>query len=226
MLWCSALHKMDCTVGCAIRLCAAADAFYTSWFSCSHLTLLEVLLFTYAIIRRVLACAIELKLWIHQTCISAWINFCHETLLVFMWGIYLKLRGSGRTKDNSEVSFWKSKYNTSKPCKGRWVCSGIECLSGRIFLVPIPDCTADTLPQFHQDMDWTRDNHCQWLLVGQCAFAGWGHLQLTSHMISMMSFIDQHTDTHANLYADMSQPPGGVHLLPCKLCVFCLLSCT
>jgi len=33
------------------------------------------------------------------------------------------------------------------------VYSSIECLSGRIFLVPIPDCAADPLPQFHQDMD-------------------------------------------------------------------------
>jgi len=85
----------------------------------------------------------------------------------------------GRTKDNNEVSFWKCKYNTSKPYKGRWVCSGMECLSGRILLVLIPDCTADTLPQVHQNKDWTRDNHCHWLLVGQCAFAGWGYMHLT-----------------------------------------------
>jgi hypothetical protein len=117
---------------------------HSSWFSCSHLTLLEVLLSTYAIIRRVLACAIEVKLWIHLTNISAWINVCCEALLVCMWGTYLQLGGSSRTKDSSEVSFWKFKYNTSKPYKGRWVCRGIECLSGRIFLVPIPDCTADT----------------------------------------------------------------------------------
>jgi len=199
---------------------------HSSWFSCSHLTLLEVLLSTYAIIRRVLACTIEVKLWIHLTSFSAWINFCCEALLVCMWGTYLQLGGSSRTKDNSEVSFWKCKYNTSKAYKGRWVCSGIECLSGRIFLVPIPNCTADTLPQFHQDMDWTSDNRCQWLLVGQCAFAVWGYKHLTSHVMSMVSFIDQHTDTYTNLHEDMSQPPGGMHLLPCKLCVLCLLSCT
>jgi hypothetical protein len=59
-------HKVVCSCWCILHL---------SWFSCSHLTLLEVQLSIYAINRRVLACAIELKLWIPQTSISAWINF-------------------------------------------------------------------------------------------------------------------------------------------------------
>ena len=192
-------HKVVYSCWCM----SSRSILHSSWFSCSHLTLLEVLLCTCSIIRRVLNCAIELKLRIQQTSISAWINFCCKAVLVYVRGTCQKLGGWGRTMEIVEGSFWKYKYNTSKLYKGRLICSGIECQLG-ISLVPILDCTADTLSQFHQDMDLTRYRYCQWLLVELCGFAGWGYMHLTDYMIFMISFIDQHIDIDMNLHEDMS----------------------
>jgi hypothetical protein len=62
-----------------------------------------------------------------------------------------------------------------------------------------------------QDMDWTGDSYCQWLLVGQCTFAGW---------VTCTSQITWYPWCLAvNVHEDMSHPPCAVHLLPCHLCV-------
>jgi len=41
--------------------------------------------------------------------------------------------------------FGRLKYHREHPIKGQWVFRGVERDSGRTYLVPVPDRTADTL---------------------------------------------------------------------------------
>jgi len=45
--------------------------------------------------------------------------------------------------DESKIG--RRKYNRGHPVDGQWVFGGVERGSGRTFLVPVPDRTADTL---------------------------------------------------------------------------------
>lgn len=110
---------------------------HSSWFSCSHLTLLEVLLSIYAIIRRVLACAIEVKLWIHPTSISAWLNVCCEVLLVCMWGTYLQLEG-GRAGPRTALRSIPENLNTTQasPIKEDGFAEALSACQGGFSLSP------------------------------------------------------------------------------------------
>ena len=57
-----------------------------SWFQQSHLTLEEVLYFTYDILRRETANQIQHEHHFSDRTIANWGMFCRETLLVYLWG--------------------------------------------------------------------------------------------------------------------------------------------
>jgi transposase-like protein len=71
--------------------------------------------------------------------------FCRETMLVFMEGCSEKIGGPNKTVEIDERKFGRRKYHREHPVKGQWVSGGVERGSGRTFLVPVPDRTADTL---------------------------------------------------------------------------------
>ena len=63
----------------------------------------------------------------------------------FCEGCSEKIGGPNKTVEIDESMFGRPKYNRGHPVKGQWVFGGVERESGRTFLVPIPDRTADTL---------------------------------------------------------------------------------
>ena len=77
--------------------------------------------------------------------IADWGMFCRETLLVYLLGCSEKIGSPNKTVEIDESKFGRGKYNRGHALKGQWVFGGVECESGRTFLVPVPDRTADTL---------------------------------------------------------------------------------
>lgn len=56
-----------------------------------------------------------------------------------------KIGGEGKVVEIDEAKFGKSKYNRGRVIEGQWIFGGFERGSKKIFLVPVPDRTADTL---------------------------------------------------------------------------------
>jgi transposase-like protein len=71
--------------------------------------------------------------------------FCREAMLVFMEGCSEKIGGPHKTVEIDERKFGRRKYHRGHHVKGQWVFGGVERGSGRKFLVPVPDRTADIL---------------------------------------------------------------------------------
>jgi transposase-like protein len=61
-----------------------------------------------------------------------------------MEGCSEKIGGPNKTAEIDESKFGKRKYNRGHPVKGQWVFGGVERESGKTFLVPVPDRTAET----------------------------------------------------------------------------------
>jgi len=72
-------------------------------------------------------------------------------MLVFMAGCSEKLGGPNKTVEIDESKFGRRKYQRGHPVKGQWVFGGVERESGRTFLAPVPDRTADTLVAIIRD---------------------------------------------------------------------------
>jgi transposase-like protein len=71
--------------------------------------------------------------------------FCRVTMLEFLEGSSEKIGGPRKTVEIDESKIGRRKYKRGHPVEGQWVFGGVERGSGRTFLVPIPDRTADTL---------------------------------------------------------------------------------
>jgi len=91
------------------------------------------------------ACRTREEYSVNPNTIADWGMFCRETMHVFMAGCSEKLGGSNKTVEIDESKFGQRKYHKGHPVKGQWVFGGVERESGRTFLVPVPDRTADTL---------------------------------------------------------------------------------
>jgi len=75
-----------------------------------------------------------------------WGMFCREVMLVLMEGCSEKIGGPNKTVKIDESKFRRRNYQTpTDPIKCQWVFGGVERGSGRTFLDPVPDRTADTL---------------------------------------------------------------------------------
>jgi transposase-like protein len=66
-------------------------------------------------------------------------------------GFSEKIGGPKKTVETDEIKFGRRKYHRGHPVRGQWVFGGVERESGKLFLAPLPDRTADTL------MDIIRD---------------------------------------------------------------------
>jgi hypothetical protein len=66
-------------------------------------------------------------------------------MLDYVMGSSQKIVGSNDTVEIDESKFGLRKYNWGHKMKGQWVFGSFELKSGKIFLVPIMDRTADTL---------------------------------------------------------------------------------
>jgi transposase-like protein len=68
-----------------------------------------------------------------------------ETMLVCMEDCSEKIGGRNKTIEIDESKFGRRKYGRGHPVKEQWVFGGVERESGKTFLVPVPDKTAETL---------------------------------------------------------------------------------
>jgi transposase-like protein len=107
-----------------------------------------------------------------------------------------KIGGPNKTVEIDESKFGKRKYGRGHPLKGQWVFDGVERESGKAFLVPFPDRTADTLMAVISDQiepGTTVISDC-W---GVCRnIEAQGYTQRTvNHSIE---FVDQRTGAHTN----------------------------
>jgi hypothetical protein len=66
-------------------------------------------------------------------------------MLEFLEGCSDKIAGPKKTIEIDETKFGRRKYHRGHPIKGQSGFGGVEIESGRTFLVPVPDRTADTL---------------------------------------------------------------------------------
>jgi hypothetical protein len=71
--------------------------------------------------------------------------FYRETMMVFLEGCSEKIGGPNKIVEFDESKYGRRKYHRGHPVKGQWVFGGVERGSGRAFLVPVPDRTAETL---------------------------------------------------------------------------------
>jgi transposase-like protein len=68
-----------------------------------------------------------------------------------MAGCSEKLGGPNKFVEVDESKFGRRKYRRGHHVKGQWVFGGVGRDSGRTFLVPVPDRTADTLVAIIRD---------------------------------------------------------------------------
>ena len=64
---------------------------------------------------------------------------------MYMEGCSEKISGPNKTVEMDESKLVRRKYHKGHPVKGQWVFGCVERDSGKTFLVPVPDRTADTL---------------------------------------------------------------------------------
>jgi transposase-like protein len=122
--------------------------------------------------------------------------FCRETMLVFSEGCSLKIGGPNRTVEIDESKFGRRKYHRGHPVKGQWVFGGVERESGKTFLLPVQDRTADTLMTIIRD--WIEPGttviiEC-WGANHPLGSQGYRH-RTVNHSIH---FVDPHTGAHTN----------------------------
>jgi hypothetical protein len=66
-------------------------------------------------------------------------------MLEFLEGSSDKIVGPNKNVEVDESKIGRRKYNRGHRVESQWVLGGVERGSGRTFLVPVPDRTADTL---------------------------------------------------------------------------------
>jgi hypothetical protein len=114
---------------------------HSTWVSRSHLILLEVLILTYHIVRSLPAASIAIELQVDPTTVTDWTKFCREAMLEYVSASSQKLGGPGKTMEIDESCFGRREYNRGRFRNPTCVFGG----SGRTFLIPVPDRSADTL---------------------------------------------------------------------------------
>jgi transposase-like protein len=118
---------------------------HSSWFQLSNLTLVEIMVITYDILRRDCAHQIENEFNLSDHTVADWGMFCRETMLDFLAGSSQKICGPNKIVEIDESKIGRRKYSRGHPVQGQWVFGGVERGSGRTFLVHVPDRTANTL---------------------------------------------------------------------------------
>jgi transposase-like protein len=144
--------------------------------------------------------------------------FCRGTMREYMEGCSEKIGGPNKTVEIDESMFGRRKYNRGHPVKGQWVFGGVERESGRTFLVPVQDRTADTLMTV---MDaWIEPgtmviSDC-WVAYRDLDAQGYTH-RTVNHTISFVNVEGDHTNTiesawgHVKAYLKSYKRPDFIY---------------
>ena len=198
MSWCADLNRKDgyryrcrrrtSASGCSVSMSVR----HGSWFQQSNLTLAEVMFLTYDIVRRVPAHAIQREHHFSSSTIADWGQYCKEAMLEYVKGSSQKIGGPNKTVEIDE-----SKFGRRKNGKGeQWVFGGVERESGKTFLVPVQDRTADTLMAVISD--WIEPGTT---VISDSSVAYHGleaHGYTHETVPRTIGFVDQQTGAHIN----------------------------
>jgi len=163
-----------------------------SWFQYSNLTLAEVMFLTYDIVRRVPANAIQREHQFHSSTIADWGQYCKEVMLEYVKGSSQRIGGPNKTVEIDESKFGRRKHGKGE----QWVFGGVERESGKTFLVPVQDRTADTLMTVISD--WIEPGTT---IISDCSVAYRGleaHGYTHETVQRTIGFVDQQTGAHIN----------------------------
>jgi len=174
----------------------SASIRFGSWFQQSNLTLHEIMLITYDIVRREQASWIQSEYCLSSHTVVDWGMFCRETMVVFLEGSSVKIGGPNKTVEIDESKFGRRKYHRGQPVKGQWVFGGVERKSGEKILFPVPDRTSDTLMAIIRN--WIEPGTTvisdSWAAYRYLGAHGYTH-QTVNHSIQ---FVDPRTEAHTN----------------------------
>ena len=198
MSWCADLNRKDgyryrcrrrtsasgCSVSMSIR--------HGSWFQHSNLTLAEVIFLTYDIVRRVPAHAIQREHHFSSPTIADWGQYCKEVMLEYVKGSPQRLGGPNKTVEIDESKFGRRKHGKGE----QWVFGGVERESGKTFLVPVQDRTADTLMAVISDWVEPGTTVVSDYSVAYRDLEAHGYTHETVHRT--IGFVDQQTGAHIN----------------------------
>ena len=174
----------QCSVSMSIR--------QGSWFQQSNLTLMEVMFLTYDIVRRVPAHAIQREHHYSSTTVAGWGRYCKEAMLEYVKGCSQRIGGPNKTVEIDESKFGRRKHGSGE----QWVFGGVERESGKIFLVPVQDRTANTLMAVISD--WIEPGTT---VISDCSAAYRGleaHGYTHETVKRTIGFVDQQTGAHMN----------------------------
>lgn len=136
------------------RICRTEISVRTgSFFSGSHLTLLQLLIIVYGWARNWQqdTTALEAELGPGSThTIVDWFNFCRDICEQHLENFPKEIGGlnedlTAKVVEIDESKFFHRKYHRGQWREGHWVFGGIERGSGKCFLVEVPDRRAQTL---------------------------------------------------------------------------------
>jgi hypothetical protein len=168
---------------------------HSSWFTDSKLKLLEIMLLTYGIMRKVPSETIQKEFQIAGHTACDWFRFCRDVVLDFVESKSEMIGGEGKVVEIDESKFGKRKYHRGHYVKGQWVFGGVESGTGRTFLVAVHDRSAETLMGFKQwNLPGTTIISDCWAAYNSLQEEGYDHLTV-NHSIT---FVDQTTGAHTN----------------------------
>jgi hypothetical protein len=157
----------------------------------------------YYIVRRLPARNIRPELHIADHTVSDWTMFRREAMMDYVALLSEKLGGSGTIVDIYESCFGRRKYNRGRLRNTTWVFGGVERQSGKTFLVPVPDRSADNLTNIIHtwiEPGTTIISDC-W--AGYVRLSGEGYKHHTvNHTVG---FVDPHTGAHTNTIGGTSK---------------------
>ena len=79
--------------------------------------------------------------------VSDWYSFCREVVDFYCIENTEQIGGPNKVVEIDEAKFGRRKFNCGRVVEGQWVFGGFERETKRIFMVPVPDRTSDTLVQ-------------------------------------------------------------------------------
>ncbi|GFT94483.1 DDE_Tnp_IS1595 domain-containing protein [Trichonephila clavipes] len=169
-----------------------------SWFSCSKLNLQEILRLTWDLITGAKTCDIERKSGFSSATLADWRRFVHEQVLDHVELTSSKIGGVGKVVEVDESKFGKRKYHKGRSEEGQWVFGGVQCDSGKLFLMAVHDRNQRTLMEII--MEWIEPGTT---IISDC-WKAYNHDVLTTEgfnhltVYHSMNFVDPDTDAHTN----------------------------
>lgn len=167
-----------------------------SWFSKSKLTMPEIFLLTYEIVKGYTADNLIDEYAFSSATVADWRQFVRELIVDYIELHSEKLGGPGKIVEVDESKFGKNKYHRGRPVQGQWVFGGVERDSGKIFLVAVHDRTSATLKSVIKEWvhkDTTIYTDC-WKGYNDLDKEGFSHWTVNHSYY----FVDPDTGVHTN----------------------------